>query len=92
MLKIIYPLLKLLRLNEERRSWLLSNGRRHGRASYRALWKEGECDAHGVLNAFLGATCERPHETQKGKKTKTKVQKKENKEQSMYVNISLNFF
>ncbi len=33
--------------------------------------------------AFLGATCERPHETHKGKKTKTKVQKKENNEQSM---------
>ncbi len=39
MLEIIYPLLKLLRLHEERRSWLLSNGRRHGSASYRALWK-----------------------------------------------------
>ncbi len=36
-----------------------------------------------AFNAFLGATCERPHETHKAKKTKTKVQKKENKEQSM---------
>ncbi len=47
------------------------------------LWKEGENGALSVLNAFLGATCERPHETHKAKKTKTKVQKKENKEQSM---------
>ncbi len=31
----------------------------------------------------LGATRERPHETHKAKKTKAKVQKKENKEQSM---------
>ncbi len=30
-----------------------------------------------ILNAFLGMTCERPHEMHKGKKTKTKVQKKE---------------
>ncbi len=33
--------------------------------------------------SVLNATCERPHEMHKGKKTKTKVQKKENKEQSM---------
>ncbi len=51
-------------------------------ATERFVWK-GESGALSVLNAFLGATCERPHETHKGKKTKTKVQKKENKEQSM---------
>ncbi len=49
--------------------------------SYRALWKEGESGA--LLNGFLGATCEWPNEMHKGKNTKTKVQKKENKEQSM---------
>ncbi len=94
MLEIHLSFAETLRLHEERRSWLLNNGRRHGSASYRELWKEGESGALSVLNAFLGATCERPHETHKGKK-KTKVQKKENKEhyaRSKYVNISLNLF
>ncbi len=42
-----------------------------------------------VLNAFLGATCERPHETHKSKKTK--VPKKENKEQSMWIFLWIYF-
>ncbi len=49
-----------------------------------ALWKEGENAALSVLNSFLGATCERPHETHKAKKTKTK----ERKQGAKYVNIS----
>ncbi len=81
----MYPLLihLLLLLHEERMSWLLSKDRRHWSASYRAFWKEGENGALSVLNAFLGASCEQPHEMHKGKNTKTKTQKKENKEQSM---------
>ncbi len=55
-----YSLLKLPRLQGERSSWLLSNGRRQGSASYRALWKEGESAAPGVFHAFLGAICEQP--------------------------------
>ncbi len=60
-------------------------------AQARAFWKEGESGALSVLNAFLGATCERPHETHKAKKTKTKVQKKENKEQSMCIFLWIYF-
>ncbi len=51
----------------------LSDGRPH--ASYRTLWKEGECGELSVLNTFLGTTCERPHEMHKDKKTNTQVQK-----------------
>ncbi len=40
---------------------------------------------------LLGATCERSHETHKGKKTKTKVQNKENKEQSMLIFLWISF-
>ncbi len=47
--------------------------------------------ALSVLNAFLGATCELPHETYKAKKTKTKVQKKENREQSMWIFLWISF-
>ncbi len=77
-------------LHEERRSRFLSNGRRHGSTSYRVLWKEGECGALSVLNAFLGATCERPHEMHKGKERKQRQKYKRKK--TRYVNISLNLF
>ncbi len=82
--KSIYPLLNLLHLHEERRSWLRNNGRRNGSASYRALWK-GESYTLSGLNAFLGATCERPHETHKGIKTDKST--KERKQGEKYVNI-----
>ncbi len=53
--------------------------------------KEEKAARFSVLNAFLGATCERPHETHKGKKTKTKVPKKENKEQNMWIFFLISF-
>ncbi len=35
------------------------------RKLYRALWKEEESGTLSILNAFLGAICERPHEMHK---------------------------
>ncbi len=52
-----------------------------GAQATESFGKKEKAARFSVLNAFLGATCERPHETHKGKKTK--VPKKENKEQSM---------
>ncbi len=53
-------------LHEERRSWLLSNGRCHGSASYTELFgKKEESGTLSILNAFLDAICERPHEMHK---------------------------
>ncbi len=47
--------------------------------------RKSESGALSVLNAFLAATCERPHETQKGNKTDKST--KEKKQEAKYVNI-----
>ncbi len=68
----------------------LSNGRPH--ASYRTLWKEGECGVLSVLNVFLGTTCERPSQTVRCTKAIRQRHKYKSKQGAKYVNISLNFF
>ncbi len=68
-----------------------SAGQAMGAQATESFGKKEKNGALSVLNAFLGATCEWPHETHKAKKTKTKVQKKENKEQSMWIFLWISF-